>query len=151
MMRLVTNLFCPVFAVVFLCTIPGACGTTTGSKTYVPNSAPDCELDTILFEFNSYTLNHMRLNKLVNTARCINRMKRMVEVRGHCTQGSDEERNILIAKRRAESVRLSLIDLGVPETLLRLKSLGGSKPICTVDNDLCREQNNRVDLIFVTD
>ena len=143
----------PTIALMALCSLSGACGPATmaGPHQNAPNTAPICELETILFEFNSYNLNHRRLNSLVETARCINRMNRTVEIRGHCSQGADEERNILISKRRAESIRLSLIDLGVPETLLRLNSMGGSQRICTADNDLCHEQNNRVNLVFVAE
>ncbi|WP_437495078.1 OmpA family protein [Sorangium sp. So ce1014] len=72
-----------------------------------------------------------------------------VEVRGHADQEGDPEFNMRIAQERAESVRLWLIEAGVPKEKLVAKSYGDSDPIASNRTQEGREKNRRVQLFIL--
>ncbi len=67
-----------------------------------------------------------------------------VVVEGHCDDRGSEEYNIALGASRAESVKQTLVQGGVPADHIRTVSYGKEKPFCTQDNEQCWQQN-RVD------
>jgi peptidoglycan-associated lipoprotein len=67
-----------------------------------------------------------------------------VLVEGHCDDRGSEEYNIALGTRRAETVKRTLVQEGVPADHIRTVSYGKEKPFCTDDNEQCWQQN-RVD------
>jgi len=67
-----------------------------------------------------------------------------VLVEGHCDDRGSEEYNLALGTSRAESLKQSLVQQGVPTDRIRTISYGKEKPLCTQDNDNCWQQN-RVD------
>lgn len=67
-----------------------------------------------------------------------------VLVEGHCDDRGSEEYNIALGASRAETVKRTLVQEGVPPTNIRTVSYGKEKPFCTEDNETCWQQN-RVD------
>jgi peptidoglycan-associated lipoprotein len=67
-----------------------------------------------------------------------------VLVEGHCDDRGSEEYNIALGASRAETVKRTLVQEGVPADRVRTVSFGKEKPFCTQDNEQCWQQN-RVD------
>jgi peptidoglycan-associated lipoprotein len=67
-----------------------------------------------------------------------------VLVEGHCDDRGSEEYNLALGTSRAESLKQSLLQQGVPAERIKTMSYGKEKPFCTQDNDQCWQQN-RVD------
>ena len=68
-----------------------------------------------------------------------------VEIRGHCDERGTNNYNFGPASRRAAHIKSLLVNLGVDEGQLQFNGYGESKPVCTVSNEACWNQNNRVD------
>jgi len=67
-----------------------------------------------------------------------------VLVEGHCDDRGSEEYNIALGASRAETVKQTLVQEGVPADRIKTISYGKEKPFCTEDNEQCW-QENRVD------
>jgi peptidoglycan-associated lipoprotein len=67
-----------------------------------------------------------------------------VLVEGHCDDRGSEEYNIALSTSRAETVKRTLVQEGVPADRIKTVSYGKEKPFCTEDNEQCWQQN-RVD------
>lgn len=67
-----------------------------------------------------------------------------VLIEGHCDDRGSEEYNLALGTSRAESVRQTLVQQGVPASRIKTISYGKEKPFCTQDNEQCWQQN-RVD------
>jgi peptidoglycan-associated lipoprotein len=67
-----------------------------------------------------------------------------VVVEGHCDDRGSEEYNIALGASRAESVKQTLVQEGIPANRINTASYGKEKPFCTEDNEQCW-QRNRVD------
>jgi peptidoglycan-associated lipoprotein len=67
-----------------------------------------------------------------------------VVVEGHCDDRGSEEYNIALGASRAETVRRTLVQEGIPADHISTTSYGKEKPFCTEDNEQCWQQN-RVD------
>jgi peptidoglycan-associated lipoprotein len=67
-----------------------------------------------------------------------------VLVEGHCDDRGSEEYNIALGASRAETVKRTLVQEGVPADHIRTVSYGKERPFCTQDNEQCWQQN-RVD------
>jgi peptidoglycan-associated lipoprotein len=67
-----------------------------------------------------------------------------VLVEGHCDDRGSEEYNIALGANRAESVKETLVQEGVPADRIKTVSYGKEKPFCHEDSEQCWQQN-RVD------
>lgn len=67
-----------------------------------------------------------------------------VLVEGHCDDRGSEEYNLALGTSRADSLKKSLLEQGVPSDRIKTISYGKEKPFCSQDNDSCWQQN-RVD------
>lgn len=67
-----------------------------------------------------------------------------VLVEGHCDDRGSEEYNLALGTSRAESLKKSLLQQGVPAERIKTISYGKEKPFCSDENDACW-QKNRVD------
>ncbi len=67
-----------------------------------------------------------------------------VLIEGHCDDRGSEEYNLALGTSRAESVKQTLVQQGVPANRIKIISYGKEKPFCTDDNEQCWQQN-RVD------
>jgi peptidoglycan-associated lipoprotein len=70
----------------------------------------------------------------------------VVMVQGHSDQNGPAEYNKVLAKRRAETVKEFLVQLGVPESSIKVLGLGQEGMICDDDSQECRKLNRRVHL-----
>lgn len=67
-----------------------------------------------------------------------------VLIEGHCDDRGSIEYNLALGTSRAESVKQTLLQEGVPAHRIKTISYGKEKPSCTQDNEQCWQQN-RVD------
>ena len=67
-----------------------------------------------------------------------------VLLQGYTDQQGSEEYNKKLGLRRAESVKEQLVGLGVPETSIKVVSLGKEGALCADTSDVCRRMNRRV-------
>ena len=67
-----------------------------------------------------------------------------VLIQGYADQHGPAEYNRILALRRAESVKQFLVKLGVPESSLKVASLGKGSTICDNGSPTCRRLNRRV-------
>jgi peptidoglycan-associated lipoprotein len=64
-----------------------------------------------------------------------------VIIEGHCDDRGSDEYNLALGTSRAESVKQSLLQLGVSLDRIKTTSYGKEKPFCGQDNDQCWQQN----------
>ena len=67
-----------------------------------------------------------------------------VLIEGHCDDRGSIEYNLALGTSRAESVKQTLLQEGIPADRIRTISYGKEKPFCTQDDEQCWQQN-RVD------
>jgi peptidoglycan-associated lipoprotein len=67
-----------------------------------------------------------------------------VLIEGHCDDRGSIEYNLALGTSRAESVKQTLLQQGVPADRIKTISYGKEKPFCSEDNEQCW-QENRVD------
>ena len=121
----------------------GAGIVNTGSELVV--SLPQA----ITFDFNSTVLNPGIQDELATIATSLNRYPNtVVEVVGHTDDVGTTEANQLVSDRRAQSVGISLMANGVPESRVRTKGVGYNQPIASNETEAGRAQNRRVDIVI---
>lgn len=69
-----------------------------------------------------------------------------VVLEGHCDERGSSEYNLGLGDRRATTVRMRLIELGVPGDRIRTLSYGEERPVCTDTTEACYQQNRRAHL-----
>jgi formylglycine-generating enzyme len=69
-----------------------------------------------------------------------------VRIEGNADERANRKYNVALGKRRAESVKRYLIELGVDPGLLEIVSYGKERPVCVERLEDCYWKNRRVDL-----
>ncbi len=112
-----------------------------------PNARQACELQTIRFDFNEYSLTAGARRVLDANAECLrSRGGGSVTLAGHADERGTEEYNLHLGERRANSVKKYLSALGVPESRLRTVSYGEERPVNRGQNEEAWSENRRVEL-----
>ena len=71
---------------------------------------------------------------------------RRILVQGHSDNSGTEPLNIRLSRRRAASISRLLVDLGVPETLIKTEGVGAQQPRSANSTATGRAQNRRVEI-----
>jgi peptidoglycan-associated lipoprotein len=71
-----------------------------------------------------------------------------VTVEGHCDDRGTNAYNIALGERRAESVRMFLVDLGIGTNRLNTVSYGKERPIATGHNEASWAENRRAQFVI---
>ena len=103
----------------------------------------------IYFEFDRYDLsdaNRQILRDLSDVLKKEDRLK--IELQGHCDERGDNNYNIALGQRRAESTKMYLIAQGVNPGRIHTVSYGEERPFCS-DSEECRKTNRRVHVRFL--
>ena len=107
------------------------------------------EAEPILFASGSADLDPASDAILISIAESINATPGVnVEVVGHTDNQGGVETNQEISERRAEAVKVRLIELGVDESRLRARGAGESEPIADNSTDEGRAANRRIAFEF---
>ena len=70
----------------------------------------------------------------------------VLEISGHTDDVGNEDKNMVLSKKRAESVKRFLISKGVDETKLIIKFFGETAPIADNTTAEGRQKNRRVEM-----
>ncbi|MDF0750767.1 OmpA family protein [Marinobacter sp. 71-i] len=106
-------------------------------------------LGDLLFEFDSAELragNTSNLNRLVNFLKQY--PERNAAIEGHTDNIGNMEYNRELSQRRAESVRLYLVQQGIASNRLTATGLGHGQPLASNDSEAGRQSNRRVEIII---
>ena len=99
----------------------------------------------IFFDFDRYNIRPDESSTAQHDATFLSKHPAVkVLIEGHCDDRGSEEYNIALGTSRAETVKRSLLQQGVPADRINTVSYGKEKPFCTENNELCW-QENRVD------
>jgi peptidoglycan-associated lipoprotein len=103
----------------------------------------------VYFDFKSSRLRADAVGVLQETARSLDLANAwVVLVQGYTDRQGPAEYNRILAQRRAESVKQFLVELGVPETAIRLMTIGQEGALCDEPARECQQLNRRVHLEF---
>lgn len=88
---------------------------------------PALALDSIHFDFDSYTLSPQARDLLTKNAQLLKQGQK-VRIAGHCDERGSDDYNLALSERRAESARKYLVALGVAAEGLSVIGYGKEKP-----------------------
>lgn len=71
-----------------------------------------------------------------------------VELQGNCDERGTDEYNLALGKRRAESARQYLRDLGIPDNRMTTVSFGEENPAVQGGSESAWAKNRRVDFVL---
>jgi outer membrane protein OmpA-like peptidoglycan-associated protein len=109
-----------------------------------PTEAEGVHAD-IYFDFKSSRLRADAVRLLQEKAALVDRTSTwVVLVQGHADRQGPAEYNKVLAQRRADAVRQFLIELGVPDTSIRVVALGQAAALCDEPSKECQQLNRRV-------
>jgi peptidoglycan-associated lipoprotein len=119
-------------------------------STFVPtpaiNSTDSMHAD-IYFDFDRSRLRADAVTILQEKAEILKKEGNWsVLVQGHADQHGPIEYNKSLALRRAQAVRQFLVELGVPETAIKVVTIGKEGTICDDQGKECQRLNRRVHL-----
>ncbi len=119
-------------------------GMITGEERTEHDGA-DFGLSHIFFDFDRYAIRSDAVPMLEANARILKNEHQDADVliEGHCDERGTVEYNLELGKRRAQSVKDYLVDLGVQESRIRIVSYGKERPFCTESEPSCWAQNRR--------
>lgn len=108
------------------------------------------QLGELTFASNSAELNTAAKKNLEKLAKLlIGKPGVILEIGAHTDDLGDEETNLQLSQRRAESVVAYLLDLGVPSKQLQPKGYGESSPKVPNTSEANRKKNRRVEFKLI--
>jgi outer membrane protein OmpA-like peptidoglycan-associated protein len=106
-------------------------------------------LDSVLFETNGAALKSGTLQNLYPLVTFLrDNPERTIKIEGHTDSMGDEDYNLELSQRRAESVRAFLVQNGVAPNRIIARGYGETAPVAANDTATGRQQNRRVELVF---
>ena len=124
--------------------------TATRARVVAPAPAlPECEAvhTDIYFDFKSTRLRADAARLLQDKAAQMERTSTWaVLIQGYADIQGPVEYNRLLAQRRAETVKQFLVELGVPETSIKIVTIGKEGALCDDPSRECQQLNRRVHL-----
>jgi peptidoglycan-associated lipoprotein len=134
-------------------TTPAVTGNTAADPTrpraLVPAPPARVVHTDVYFDFKSTRLRADAVRVLQETTGSMDLSNAwVVLVQGYADRQGPTEYNRILAQRRAESVKQFLVELGVPETAIRLMTMGRDGALCEEPAKECQQLNRRVHLEF---
>ena len=107
-------------------------------------------LNNIFFDFASYNLKSSSVAELMNVVEFMkNNPNIKIEIAGHTDNIGSAENNQILSEKRANAVKLYIVDQGIEANRISTKGYGMSKPIADNTTEEGRKQNRRVELTIV--
>jgi peptidoglycan-associated lipoprotein len=132
------------------CVADGECGSGKGCQagkcvSTVDASCADAAAFTVRFGFDQSTVAGEATASLQKLAACLAKAPaRRVQVEGHADDRGTTQYNMALGKRRAESVKRYLADLGVAGTV-DTTTYGKEQPLCREATESCWARNRRAE------
>lgn len=104
-------------------------------------------LDNVYFETGSATLtseSYPELNKLLDFMKT--RKLTVIEIAGHTDNVGEDDANLVLSQKRAESVRNFLISKGIDTKRVVAKGYGEKQPVATNETSEGRQTNRRTEV-----
>lgn len=119
-------------------------GTYTFNEKIIEPNKP-FELPNILFEFNKAVLDRVSFGELEKLAEFLKKETSLkLNIHGHTDSKGNDDYNLKLSKKRAESVYLFLIKKGVEANRMQFEGFGETKPISETEDD----KNRRVEFFI---
>jgi outer membrane protein OmpA-like peptidoglycan-associated protein len=126
-----------------------AVGEPTGPRAAIPAPPAGVFHADVYFDFKSTRLRADAARVLQETTGRMDLTNAwVVLVQGYSDSQGPAEYNRGLAERRAQVVKRFLVDLGVPETSIRMVTMGRDGALCDEPGKECQELNRRVHLEF---
>ena len=104
--------------------------------------------ENIHFAFDSSLLSDQARQTLIGKAKYLRTNPDItVTVEGHCDDRGTNAYNIALGERRAESVKMFLVDLGIGTNRLNTVSYGEERPIATEHDEASWAENRRAQFV----
>jgi peptidoglycan-associated lipoprotein len=134
---------------------PGGAGTRqiTSEPTTTRGNDSDNEagkqLQAAYFDYDDFNLRVDAKNALRSNAEVLKqRSASRVELQGNCDERGTEEYNLALGKRRAESAKRYLADLGIADNRMSTVSFGEENPAVQGSSEQAWAKNRRVDFVL---
>jgi len=101
-------------------------------------------LNDVFFDLDQWTLRESDLAVIEENANwIIAHPNVIVRIEGHGDSRGTNEYNLVLGEKRADSVKNSMVKLGVTPTRLIVMSYGEERPFCANEEDRCYAENRR--------
>ena len=105
--------------------------------------------ENLLFEFNKDVIRPSSFASLNELAAIMNQnSESRLHLEGHTDNVGEDDKNLDLSRRRAESVRTFLTGKGISEYRITTDGFGEARPKDTNESDAGRTKNRRVEMIF---
>lgn len=105
--------------------------------------------DTIQFQANSAEILPSSYSELQKISQILQEKKYTIEISGHTANVGSSAAMYALSVKRAQAIKVFLIDNGIKEERLVIKGYGGSKPIADNETDEGKARNRRVEFLIV--
>jgi len=109
----------------------------------LPMPPPEIELGTIYFDFDSSAIRADARGVLRSNAEVLRETGINMTIEGHTDERGDEEYNLALGERRANSVKKYLVNLGADSGQLWTISYGEAKPAALGHSEAAWQWNRR--------
>lgn len=106
-------------------------------------------LNNLFFDTNKSSILSYSLPELKRIAQILKKLQMPVEISGHTDNVGDDDSNMELSLRRAQSVKDFLVEQGCAETLFSIKGYGETKFLESNSTAAGRAKNRRVELRFL--
>jgi peptidoglycan-associated lipoprotein len=112
------------------------------------NFSPNSNLETVHFDYDSYSLTDSVRDTLKNNANYLQSHSGTdVLVTGNCDERGTTSYNLALGQKRAQAVRDYYTRLGIGAKTVATISYGKEKPVCSEANEQCWSQNRRAETL----
>lgn len=108
------------------------------------------QLFTIYFDYDNYSIRDHDAENLAKNARWLGLNQSVkVTIEGHADERGDEEYNLALGDKRAQSVKRYLNDLGISPSRLDIVSYGEEKPVIDGHDEDAWSKNRRAEFVIL--
>lgn len=101
-----------------------------------------------LFDFDKYTIREDAKPRLNNAAAYLKGNKHInIIIEGNSDERGTNEYNLALGEKRARAARDYLTALGISPSRINFITYGEEKPLCTEQNENCRQKNRRAHIV----
>jgi peptidoglycan-associated lipoprotein len=102
----------------------------------------------VYFDYDSYTVKSDYNTMMAAHAKYVASQGRKIMIEGNTDERGGAEYNLALGQKRAESLRTSLAQLGVPEKQMEAVSFGKEKPKASGSDEAAWAENRRADIHY---
>jgi len=109
-------------------------------------------LGDVLFQTNRATLSPGAVRTIDQLASFMNKYpERNIVIEGHTDSRGESEYNLTLSQRRADSVKMALVEKGIAASRITTAGYGETYPMANNETAAGRQQNRRVEVVILED